>query len=1009
MKTKYRQKHFFNFKRNNNQILREFFKTKTTFCSAFLSYSFNRTTLKKQQPIIEEDFLKNHLNLFHLSTIDGLESKKVILNDWFLKYRSGKLEGQNETSIAADFINDIFGDVLGFNYRNPNNWNLQKELKTLIDSRKPDGAIGYFNVEEDLSTNVYGVIEMKSANTNLDKKQNRADNKQTPVEQAFSYAPKYGKKCKWVIVSNFVEIRLYKSDDASKYEAFYLDQLKDEYQLKRFFFLLKIENLLSKDGTPRLERLIEKSREFKSQMANKDSSHILDRIYNLIKKFDGLMYVNPNILANAMPFNKGNRYVHHYSSFTLESTEKDIFSLFSGITIESQKILLSEPLRKELTEWGVVEFQDKISFLIKRFNECLIFKIRCYENVDLVHEHLSQSNSSIEGILSHEMRDYCGQMREFSIDLSNHETRCECLRCCYKRLDFSTVLKTLKAREGKEEHNTLESGYFHHIVGTNRFKTSFLIYKNIARQEKGGNQFLYFIAKYNLLRLHNLVDRAYSLEDKEEIMNEIKSIDLDAILHELDVIDLDQRKALIEIKDETIKKNTEKNIEEKIINLKKAKASFERGPDGSFPDYTFQLNKSLAAFLSHYSTNYILGDTFTGYKNLCKKVLEGYLISYSSHGYPAQLKQLEIFHVNLIVFDLYSETVKELCKTYKINDIALSENAKNDLLEKVKNFLQSNHGRIIWFEPIENVYLIQALTSLHFKQIYEHIFFNLFFLLSRTELTEDQCRTFIPVIIPFLKADNTLYAPRLKTLSKFITKYGNYFKSNELTSILSITLDKRRLSDNSLIKAIFFALNTFHSDFKLEDEVIIQKGILRSIEDHKYHDNLVLFWAVSTDTNKKILETEFFKKLDRKFAPYFYRTLLFYNVINIDYKDYFCQYVKSVNASKGNGNYKLWNGEPNIRNFDFINFALLLYSLNIDTNDTRIKQLSNLCEWHNWLINLDSFDYSKFKVEWVLIFHHEVILKRLGDVPIIRNKVKKELTENYHPRLADIYIKYLNK
>lgn len=88
---------------------------------------------------------------------------------------------------------------------------------------------------------------------------------------------------------------------------------------------------------------------------------------------------------------------------------------------------------------------------------------------------------------------------------------------------------------------------------------------------------------------------------------------------------------------------------------------------------------------------------------------------------------------------------------------------------------------------------------------------------------------------------------------------------------------------------------------------------------------------------------------------------------------------------------------------------MLLYSLNIDTNDTRIKQLSNLCEWHNWLINLDSFDYSKFKVEWVLIFHHEVILKRLGDVPIIRNKVKKELTENYHPRLADIYIKYLNK
>ena len=305
--------------------------------------------MKKQEPIIEKDFLKNHLNLFHLSTIDGLESKKVILNDWFLKHQSGKLEGQNETSIAADFINDIFGEVLGFNYRNPNRWNLQKELKTPVDGRKPDGVIGYFNLKEDLTTNVYGIIEMKPANIGLDKKQSRAD-KQTPVEQAFFYAPKYGEKCKWVIVSNFVEIRLYKSDDASKFEVFHLDELKDEYQLKRFFFLLKIENLLSKDSTPRLERLIEKSREFKSLITNKDSAHILDKIYNLIKKFDGLMYVNPNILANAMPFNKGNRYVHHYSSFTLESTEKDIFSLFSGITIESQKITLSNPLKEELTE-----------------------------------------------------------------------------------------------------------------------------------------------------------------------------------------------------------------------------------------------------------------------------------------------------------------------------------------------------------------------------------------------------------------------------------------------------------------------------------------------------------------------------------------------------------------------------------------------------------------------------------------------------------------------------------
>ena len=155
------------------------------------------------------------------------------------------------------------------------------------------------------------------------------------------------------------------------------------------------------------------------------------------------------------------------------------------------------------------------------------------------------------------------------------------------------------------------------------------------------------------------------------------------------------------------------------------------------------------------------------------------------------------------------------------------------------------------------------------------------------------------------------------------------------------------------------------------------------------------------------MEKEFFEKLDSQFAPYFYRKLLFHEVVNIDFKDYFDTYIKWVDKSKGNGAYKLWNGEPELNSFDFVNFALIIYALDIDPKDIRVKQLSNLCDWHEWLINLDSFDYSKFKSEWILIFHHEVFLKRFGQVPQIRDKVKDALGKEYHPRLAEIYVKYL--
>lgn len=128
------------------------------------------------------------------------------MNDWLQRCQSGKLNEQNETSIGADFINDIFGDVLGFNYRNPHFGNLEKELKTIIDGQKPDGVLGYFNTKEESINSVHAVIELKGAGTNLDKAQKRQNDRRTPIEQAFACTLKFGEKCKWVIVSNFMAL-----------------------------------------------------------------------------------------------------------------------------------------------------------------------------------------------------------------------------------------------------------------------------------------------------------------------------------------------------------------------------------------------------------------------------------------------------------------------------------------------------------------------------------------------------------------------------------------------------------------------------------------------------------------------------------------------------------------------------------------------------------------------------------------------------------------------------------
>lgn len=135
-------------------------------------------------------------------------------------------------------------------------WNLSKEHKSDSDSTKADGALGYFWMfGSERKADVRAVIELKDARTDLDKPQNRFHDKRSPVEQAFSYVPKAGGNCRWVLVSNFLEIRLYHHSDQSRYEQFDVMQLHEEAELLRFLFQVHKDRLMLEHGESATEQL----------------------------------------------------------------------------------------------------------------------------------------------------------------------------------------------------------------------------------------------------------------------------------------------------------------------------------------------------------------------------------------------------------------------------------------------------------------------------------------------------------------------------------------------------------------------------------------------------------------------------------------------------------------------------------------------------------------------------------------------------------------------------------
>lgn len=250
--------------------------------------------MTKYNTLFPAKYLQDRLQLSSL-VIDNQEEKQSVLERWKHEVDTKSIYTKKEEQLQSDFLNEIFGEVLGYAYkRGLDEYNLEKEEKSKTDGTKPDGVLGYLT---DSSKDIRVVIELKDAYTNLDHKQNRKNDNRTPVEQAFSYVSKCGGKCKWVIVSNFVEIRLYPANDASVYQAFNIVELVKPEKLKEFYALLAKDNLFIQSGNSKVDDLLKVKIEADESITNEFYS-----VYKNLRSqlFKHIKENNPSIDENTI-------------------------------------------------------------------------------------------------------------------------------------------------------------------------------------------------------------------------------------------------------------------------------------------------------------------------------------------------------------------------------------------------------------------------------------------------------------------------------------------------------------------------------------------------------------------------------------------------------------------------------------------------------------------------------------------------------------------------------------
>lgn len=147
----------------------------------------------------------------------------------------------SETQNDAEFIQRILVEVLGYTGSSTGaEWTVAKNQP--IGSGNVDVALGRFTSGGPVD--IHAPFELKGARTK-DLDAIMSGRNKTPVQQAWEYAMD-SKGAKWVLVSNYRQIRFYAVGyGRQNYEAFDLATMTQPENYHRFMLLLSAGNLLS--------------------------------------------------------------------------------------------------------------------------------------------------------------------------------------------------------------------------------------------------------------------------------------------------------------------------------------------------------------------------------------------------------------------------------------------------------------------------------------------------------------------------------------------------------------------------------------------------------------------------------------------------------------------------------------------------------------------------------------------------------------------------------------------
>ncbi|OXB21472.1 hypothetical protein B0A80_16890 [Flavobacterium tructae] len=682
-----------------------------------------------------------------------------------------------------------------------------------------------------------------------------------------------------------------------------------------------------------------------SQIPIESDLPYLNQLYNFlsirfrdINVLHSKMFIHDNVFKNQL---------NDYSSrrvFTYKTYNEELFSLLEPLQFENNALM---------NTFG----DDSQQFHMFDF----ITKTLCENGIETIS---GKKYGQVKSIINRksEQEDYFDNFEKFMF------------------IDTLRSLPQSKSDNSLEE--ILRQGYFYYKFG-DLLKSKDLFQRASIKAVKENKKISYLIAQHNLLHLSKFIEWGYfDLPEKYKIVKELKEINLEDI--EVDSIDFKIKEIIVSRSFFTSAKDSIQSYTKKVEEMYH---SYLRGAVNSV-NFEEEIDYEYSILHRFVSKNYVVYDQYSDYTEIIVNLFNSLMASFSIKKGQNKIEYLNDFYLyHLVEYGDVREFEKYL-KRYNVYEIPYKKLEDQDyqFVNLFMNFTNSSTDELNTLLEENDEYLFEI-----FKERYNSIFQNFLFFSGILLLKSEDVSRITLGIFKVLENEKLVERYNYESIYNYFIRKNNQIENGLLIQLFLFIAENDGYFDSNkminLINELRYSKITLNFTGPQFSQILLY--LKEKTEQSGDYHMLVTMFEILGSRQKKILSETLNSNLNNGFDRDLCSLMLIYDLIDIDTKGYFNQFIDSIEIANEHpiGRNTHSSQDPaSIRYSILDDLFNIAFKYNLCLSDQRFSKFKGVSRYYDWLLDIDHFDYSEFDPYWIAKYNtkyyyahmkkHEVILKK---------------------------------